>query len=229
MRSWLPALLLGCSLAAGADERVGICYNYDCLAEAEIVYGERQLAEIGRLLALADSAASERALLAQAVGRLYAWAGEQSPVGNDRGGNYPDDGVDGRMDCIDHSTSTTRLLEMIERRGWLRWHRVVDRQRRVRVVLFQHFSAVIEELPEPRRVAAAAPAALPDHVPVMLALCDCAAVLDDIPRPAKPVPVAEKAAEPERFVVDSWFVDNGRPAVIMPLASWLQGEGPDVE
>lgn len=229
MRFWLLALLLGCSLVAGADEKIGICYNYGCAAQAEIVYDERQLEEVGRLLALANSAESERALLAQGLGRLYGWAGEQSPVKNDRGGNYPDEGVEGRMDCIDHSTSTTRLLRMMERRGWLRWHRVLEARRRVRVVLFQHFSAVIEELPEARRATATAPATVPDYVPVMLAMCNCAAVLDDIPRPAVQEPVAESAAEPERFVVDSWFVDNGRPAVIMPLASWLQGEGPDVE
>ncbi|MGL5632677.1 MAG: hypothetical protein ACRDD3_09965, partial [Azovibrio sp.] len=34
---------------------------------------------------------------------------------------------------------------------------------------------------------------------------------------------------PERYVVDSWFVDNGKPAVILPLAAWMQGEGPDVD
>jgi hypothetical protein len=36
------------------------------------------------------------------------------------------------------------------------------------------------------------------------------------------------SGEAERFVVDSWFVDNGQPAVILPLAEWKQGAGPDV-
>ena len=31
-----------------------------------------------------------------------------------------------------------------------------------------------------------------------------------------------------QFVVDSWFVDNGQPAVILPLADWKKGAGPDV-
>ena len=34
--------------------------------------------------------------------------------------------------------------------------------------------------------------------------------------------------EAARFVVDSWFVDNGQPAVILPLAEWKKGAGPDV-
>jgi len=32
----------------------------------------------------------------------------------------------------------------------------------------------------------------------------------------------------KRFVVDSWFVDNGQPAVILPLEDWQKGAGPDV-
>ena len=34
--------------------------------------------------------------------------------------------------------------------------------------------------------------------------------------------------EPRRFAVDSWFVDNGQPAVILPLEEWKKGAGPDV-
>ena len=29
-------------------------------------------------------------------------------------------------------------------------------------------------------------------------------------------------------VVESGFVDNGQPAVILPLADWKKGAGPDV-
>ena len=226
MTRLLLALLLAASLPAAANETVTICYDYGCAAQADIVYGEAQLREIAALLAQAESPAAERALLAQAVGRLLGWAGEQSPVKNDRGGNYADDGVDGRMDCIDHSTSTTRLLRMLEGRGLLNWHRVLEPRRRVRVVLFQHFSAVIEELPRPRRSSPAPVVAVPDHVPMMLALCNCQEVVEDVPRP--PV-IPAPAGRGEQFVVDSWFVDNGQPAVILPLAAWLDAEGASVE
>jgi len=33
----------------------------------------------------------------------------------------------------------------------------------------------------------------------------------------------------QRYVVDSWFVDNGEPAVVLPLAEWLNGGGPNVQ
>jgi hypothetical protein len=29
--------------------------------------------------------------------------------------------------------------------------------------------------------------------------------------------------------VDSWFYDNGQPAVVMPLDAWLDWEGPRVQ
>lgn len=32
-----------------------------------------------------------------------------------------------------------------------------------------------------------------------------------------------------RYVVDSWFVDNGQPAAVMALENWLAGEGQNVE
>jgi Tfp pilus assembly protein PilN len=86
------------------------------------------------------------------------------------------------MDCIDHSTSTTRLLQMLEAYGFLRWHQVSEIDVRNWAFVFPaHYSAVIEE-----------------------------------------------KASAARFVVDSWFVDNGQPAVILPLGEWKKGAGPDV-
>jgi len=183
MKSWLLALLFCCGSLL-ADENVQLCYGYGCLVQAEIRYSDAQLAEIDRTLSRAVNAENERELLAGVIGQLYAWAGEQSDLRNDRGGNYADAGVPGKMDCIDHSTSTTRLLRLIEARGDLRWHRVGTVDVRYWAYLFPaHYSAVIETLEE---------------------------------------------SEDRYFVVDSWFVDNGQPAVILPLDEWKKGAGPDV-
>lgn len=185
---WLGGVFLFCALTAAADERVSICYNYGCYAQAEIVYSDRQLTEIAFLLDSAKDAARERAALGAAIGRLLGWAGEQSPIKADRGGNYADEGVNGKMDCIDHSTTTTRLLQLIERRGGLHYHRVLDRVLRRRFVIFEHYSAQIEEVAPAKAGVAAA-----------------------------------------RYAVDSWFFDNGQPAVVMPLSRWLDGESPNVD
>ena len=169
---------------AWGEARVNICHGYSCIAQAEIWYSAERLGEVRRLLAGASDAEEERARLAQVVGLLYRWAGEQSAVRNDRAGNYADGHVPGKMDCIDHSTSTTRLLAMLERAEMLRWHRVLAPDVRYFLGVFpSHWSAVIEE---------------------------------------------NAAAVPGRFVVDSWFVNNGEPAVILPLAEWKKGAGPDV-
>jgi len=161
------------------------------------------------------------------VGNLYRVAGRQSPISADRAGNYLDRGVNGRMDCIDHSTTTTRLLELMQSREWLRFHRVLDPERRTRLI-FQHFAAVIEEIvPRVERIVPLHPDRVPDYVPSLLALCDCEGVVEGLL--ASDVEETETALAPgTRFVVDSWFVEHGEPAVILPLADWLKGDGPNV-
>ncbi len=189
-RLCLSVLLFVWAGLAAADANVRVCYGYGCIAEAEIRFSEAKLREIGRQLAVAVNAAEERKLLAVAIGELYGWAGQQSDIKNDRGGNYADGHAPGKMDCIDHSKSTTRLLTLLEARGYLRWHRVLAPEVRNWAFVFPaHWSAAIEE---------------------------------------KKADGEKKDGEAARFVVDSWFVDNGQPAVILPLAEWKEGAGPDV-
>jgi hypothetical protein len=176
----LPFLILVAPVLA--EERVEVCYNWDCAAQTEVVFDDYQWLEVTRLIGLANNPAGERALVAQSLGRLYHWAGEQTPIHNDRAGNRVDEDAEGRMDCIDHSTTTTRFLKRLEASGALHWHRVLEPERRTRFIVVQHFAAVIEE-----------------------------------------------QDNGERFAVDSWFVDNGQPAVVLPLAAWMEGEGPSVE
>lgn len=193
---FLALLLLLHSFSVSAVERVSVCFNYGCLSQAEVVFADTQLDEIAHLLSAATSPAQERDAVAQAVGRLLGWAGEQTPIAADRGGNYADMDAYGKMDCIDHSTTTTRLLRMIESKGMLHFHRVLDPALRHRFLVLDHYSALIEE----RKPGASD--------------CGCDGEED------------EEGESPARYVVDSWFFDNGRPAVVMPLARWKSGESP---
>lgn len=183
MRTLVAAFFLFIAGLVSADELVPICHGYSCFVQDEIHYSSAQIAAVGQRLNATVDAPAERKILAKVIGQLYAWAGEQSDVKNDRGGNYADGSTPGKMDCIDHSTSTTRLLKMLEANGFLRWHRVSAIDVRYWALVFPaHYSAVIEE----------------------------------------------KAEGGGHFVVDSWFVDNGQPAVILPLDEWKKGAGPNV-
>lgn len=220
---WLLALLLALP-ACAQGVRVPVCYNYGCNAHDDVSFGDTQLEHMRARLHEAHDPSAERAVLAAVIGNLYAIAGRQTPIGADRAGNYLDHAAEGRMDCIDHSTTTTRFLELLEARGMLRYHRVLTPARRSRIVV-QHFSAVIEEIEPPAGLQPEPE--VPDHVPMLLVLCDCAGVLTDIPRPE---PMAMSDSRPgERYAIDSWFVDNGEAAIVLPLANWLDGEGPNVQ
>jgi hypothetical protein len=150
MRPACFLLLLLFSLPAPAENaEVELCYNYGCLTRQRVTFDAQPLADILVTLKAAENAEDERQRLAEAIGKLYALAAEQSPIGADRSGNYADAGVSGRMDCIDHSTTTTRFLQLLEARGGLKWHRVLEPARRLRFFVMQHFSAQIATLPQP--------------------------------------------------------------------------------
>lgn len=198
-------VILGLAFAglAGADERLAVCHGYGCLVQEPVTYSQGQLGEVRRLLFAAHDAGGERQRLAEALGRLYGWAGQQSAIRNDRGGNYADEGVSGRMDCIDHATTTTRLLRLLERRGALHFHRVLAPVRRARLLIFEHHAAQVAELPPAGGADGTIGAEGTDGG-------------------------TASGAEEARYAVDSWFFDNGQPAVILPLDRWLAGDGPDI-
>lgn len=220
MRFWLSLLLLLGVAGAQAGESVQFCYNYGCAVEDWAHFDDAQLAAVRNRLVQAPDAAEERERLALVLGMLYRWAAEQLPIGADKGGDYADDGIDGRMDCIDHATTTTRMLRMIEARGWLRHHRVVEQARRSFLII-QHFSAVIEQRAAP--VAARRIEAQPDYCAGCYS--EGGSIYMDAQSPRR-LPERDPLLD-ARWAVDSWFRNNGAPAVVMPLGTWLGGAYPD--
>ncbi|MBE0624421.1 MAG: hypothetical protein IH606_06385 [Burkholderiales bacterium] len=178
-------LALLCALAltglSAHAEELTICYNYGCHAKAPVLYSDAQLEPLRLQLAAAGDAAAEREAISVVIGRMYAIAGEQTPVRHDRGGNYADGGDNGRMDCIDHSTNTSAFLALLQARGWLRLHEVLEPFMRTRFIIADHWAARIRER-ETQKV----------------------------------------------FIVDSWFFDNGQPALVLPFEDWLAGKTPNV-
>ena len=126
-------------------EQVTICYNYGCYARAPVDFSEAQLELVQQQLAAAADAAAERQAVSFAIGRMYAVAGEQTPVWRDKGGNYADGGNNGRMDCIDHSTNTSAFLRLMQARGWLKFHEVREPLMRRRFFFAEHWAASLRE------------------------------------------------------------------------------------
>jgi len=219
------ALMLFSSAQAAVN--VEVCFNYGCVARVGVHVDDAALMRVGNMFATVSDPAGERDVIAQAIAKLYRVAGGQTPIFADRAGNLLDGGADGRMDCIDHSTTTTVLLHVLADQGWLRFHRVLEPKRRTRF-LFQHLSAAIEEVDvlesdQPEQ----GDGSVPDHIPILLALCDCVDVIADMPEKASEESI-EEAGPRLRYAVDSWFVEHGEPAVILPLVEWLKGGGPNV-
>ena len=135
-------LFLACCLPAQAEE-IKVCYNYGCAANATVTFNEQQLANVTAQFRGRLNAAEEREAIAQAVGMLARYAGEQSPIFRDKGKDN-DRNVDGRMDSADHSINTTAYLRVLEKRGLLKLYRVQSRV--VRGATKAHWAARIAEI-----------------------------------------------------------------------------------
>jgi len=201
---WLPFA------PVSAQALLPVCFNYDCAQRAIVSIAEEQLRRVHTVFDMVMTAEDEREALRLAVAELYRIAATQTPIGADRAGNLRDNGVDGRMDCIDHSNTTTAMLRLIEERGWLRFHRVLQPVRRNRLI-FQHFSAAVE---------------MRDGEVVLLIDGEC----EHARRYCRTLQMDGLFADggrERRFVVDTWYVEQGEPAVVMPVSEWLKGGGPD--
>ena len=201
LKPFFFASLIALSSCAWAQTKISVCYNYSCAAETEITFSKAQLQKFKRKLNAASSSVLERKILANVLAEMYRISGRQSPIHVDKAGNANDESLNGSMDCIDHSTTVTRFLQLLVEIKALRYHQPLEPVMRSRFI-FTHYSAAIEEKlpnwPKPRRSPLENSTDLPDE------------------------------ATPNRFAVDAWFVDHGEPPYIMPLEEWMNGGGPDL-
>ncbi|MEK6664753.1 MAG: hypothetical protein AABY73_12900 [Pseudomonadota bacterium] len=143
---WLSIVILACASFPAPALEVTICYNYGCAVQAKIEVGLHDLAQLDQLFEETPDAVVERSAIQFAIGLLNQVAGRQTPNRNDKGGNYDDDGVEGRMDCIDHSYTTTAYLRLIDRRGLLHFHQVLEPLHRAPLLVNDHWSARILDI-----------------------------------------------------------------------------------
>lgn len=147
-RLWRYVLMLGTCVASSlacAESYVVICYNWGCHNQVGVVYPDAWLKKTLTPLRQAKTPAEERAAAADVVRKMYVKAAEQTPIGADEPGNEEDETVNGRMDCIDHSTTTANMLSLLQKKQVLRWHGVGPYAHRTRF-LDSHYSATLVEI-----------------------------------------------------------------------------------
>ena len=127
-----------------ADGLVLFCYNWDCKTPGVVSFSEPWLKKTLAPLRQAKTAEAERAATAEAVRQFYSKAAEQIPIAADEPGNEEDETVNGRMDCIDHSSTTRNILSFLVHRQALRWHAVGPYAHRT-LFLDSHYSATLVE------------------------------------------------------------------------------------
>ena len=138
-------MILACISFPAQAAELTICYNYGCAVQAKIQIDLDELSQLDQLFEEIPNAVVERSSIQFAIGLMNRIAGKQTPIRNDKGGNSDDDGVEGRMDCIDHSRTTTAYLKLIDARGLLHFHRILEPVRRAPLLVNDHWSARIQE------------------------------------------------------------------------------------
>ena len=167
----MPALAQDSTLGANA---VPVCYDFGCRVRDVVDIPDEDWRSVSSWFdPPAADAREERERIRQAIGWMEVIVGRHTPTHLDKARNdlLPTDSV-GQMDCIDESINTTTYLMLFESKGFLRWHRVLDRAYR-RAILDQHWAGQIEE-----------------------------------------------TATGQRYVVDSWFADNGFLPFVQAASEW---------
>ncbi len=145
LRQCLLGVLLSLSCAAAnAHALIVVCYNWGCQSQQVVSFSDLWLRKALQPLRQAKTPEAERAAVAEVVHRFYLKAAEQAPIANDEAGNVEDEGVNGRMDCIDHSSTTKNILTYLQQQKLLRWHQIGPYAHRT-VLVLSHYSATLIE------------------------------------------------------------------------------------
>jgi hypothetical protein len=139
-----------------APQRFSVCHGFSCAQVTQVGLSETQWFVITSVFeqAAADPE-QERAQIAQAIAKFETVVGELAGTSGDQAENGMN-GLDlsGQMDCIDESTNTTTYLRILEKAGYLRWHRVEDRATRGWFLFgWPHTTAVVSDRQDGRRWA----------------------------------------------------------------------------
>lgn len=138
-----------------APERFSVCFDHSCHTVSHVSLSSTEWAAVtAPLKADNPTGAAERTAIAEAIAIMETIVGEHTGTSRDKGGNFRGFGQPGQMDCIDESTNTHNYLYMLEKAGYLRHHRLVDRVTRFGLFIgMPHTTAVIQDIETGTRYA----------------------------------------------------------------------------
>lgn len=170
MHCWLSLLLLLSATPALADAQsmthvlkqelrpdgdFAICHGGGCALVSQSRVEEHEWSQIVRQCEypLAD-AASERQCIANSITRFEQIIGAKTGTDQDRGGTFGNSAYPGQLDCNDEAINTTTYLRLMQMRGLLQYHDILDIRRRGFFFNgWPHTTAVIRERQTQRRYA----------------------------------------------------------------------------
>lgn len=181
MRILYIILSLVCVLSSvpSFSQTLSVCYQANCLEKTSFTVSSDTRNQVGIFFSSVTSATEEREAIRHAVRRLYLEAAKYSPIASDRGGNFKDSSVKGRMDCVDHSRNDTTFLIYIQQQGWLNYHQIGEIVWRNPLLINLHYASQIIDI-----------------------------------------------NNGNSWVVDTWFLDFGKLATVIPYEQWKSGYSP---
>jgi hypothetical protein len=155
--------LLGHSIAKDkiknpSPERFSVCFQHTCAMVEHVSLSAAEWLKVGDFFTPeATSAAEERRQIAEAIAWLEIAVGSKIDALDDRGGNLEGFSASGnQLDCVDESTNSTTYLTMMEKAGFLKFHRVDGLATRGGLLfggIWPHSTAVVSEIDGGRKWA----------------------------------------------------------------------------
>ena len=125
-----------------------VCFNHTCdSVETLSITGQEWERVTTPLKPPGKTAVEEREAITAAIALMEEIVGQRTGTHQDLGKNLRGLGKTGQMDCIDESTNTTTYLYMLEKAGYLKWHKLLNRSTRFGIFAgMPHTTAVIEDI-----------------------------------------------------------------------------------
>jgi hypothetical protein len=144
----LLAVLVAQPTSPAFAQGLTVCHGYSCYYQTSLRVGSGDLSRISAMMREGSSSAeAERQAISNVIQLFEQRATATIGVRDRPKGELGRGREIGQMDCVDESTNTTRILQLIASQGLMRHHKVLRRTSRGFLLdnRFPHFAAVVAD------------------------------------------------------------------------------------